>query len=196
MPTVWVKLDAADWLSYAIMSSPILETKRFWLQTLFPVQQGNQIGWLPAPGEELAANIPPQFASQEEAHHFEAGFHHYQKFDRGSWAILRKQDGCLLGWCGLRSDETSNETHLGFRLAPSYWRYGYSAEVANACLGFAFTNAGIDCVLATVQATQVGAVKILSQLGMNRQNAQAIARNNPATVDVYAITKEEWLSLQ
>jgi RimJ/RimL family protein N-acetyltransferase len=100
-------------------SYPVLETQRLWLLPLVPEKYGEHINWLPATGAMPAPNITFRFASPQEALYFEEGFHQYQHFDRGHWAIVRKQDDCLLGWCGLRWDENANNTWLGFRLAPA-----------------------------------------------------------------------------
>lgn len=178
------------------MSSPILETNRLWLQTLFPVQQGNLLKWLPPAGDEGSPGIQLSFASQEEAHHFEEGFHQYQQFDRGHWAIIRKRDGCLLGWCGLRFDSEHKQTCLGFRLAPAYWQQGYTAETAGACLKFAFTKACLNNIFVTVNARNKGAIKVLKALGMKTKHTPNDGVKSLATAEVYTITKEEWLSLQ
>jgi RimJ/RimL family protein N-acetyltransferase len=178
------------------MTYPVLETKRLWLLPLFPEKQGELIIWQAAADATLASNISFRFASQQEALHFEEGFHQYQNFDRGHWAVVRKQDGLLLGWCGLRSNQKHNEADLGFRLAPAYWTHGYSAEAANECLKYAFTIAGTERINGSVKPSQAGAVKVLSQLGMTKQDAQLLERHTPDNSQVFTITKEEWISLQ
>jgi ribosomal-protein-alanine N-acetyltransferase len=195
-PTGWAKSGAADLLIEAIMPYPILETGRLWLQSLLPNKQGDHITWQPATGEVLTTNQQLRFASQEEAHHFQEGFQQYQKFDIGHWAIIRKQDGLLLGWCGLRSNEENNAADLGFRLAPAYWRHGYSTEAAGACVKFAFTYTGIDCIYARLKPGNAGVAKVLSLLGMAKQNNTTAAGSAPDATQVYSIKKEDWLSLQ
>ncbi|HSR39042.1 MAG TPA: GNAT family N-acetyltransferase [Phnomibacter sp.] len=178
------------------MPYPILETGRLWLQSLLPHMQGEHITWQPATGEALANKQELHFASKEEAHHFEVGFQQYQKFDLGHWAIIRKQDGLLLGWCGLRLNEEDNSADLGFRLAPAYWRHGYTAEAADACVKFAFTYTGIDCIYARLKTGNAGAAKVLSALGMTKQNDTIAAGSAPGATQAYSIKKEDWLSLQ
>jgi ribosomal-protein-alanine N-acetyltransferase len=178
------------------MTSPNIETNRLWLQPLFPVQQEANTVWMPAIGEAMSINIPLKFASQEEAHHFQEGFQQYQKFDIGYWAIIRKQDGLLLGWCGLMSNEEHHAADLGFRLAPAYWRHGYTAEAADACVKFSFTNPGIDRIYARLKPGNACAAKVLAALGMTKQNDTVAAGNAPGATQVYSIKKEDWLSLQ
>jgi RimJ/RimL family protein N-acetyltransferase len=160
------------------------------------VQQGDHLNWSPQAGEQLFLSIPISFPSQEEAQHFEEGFRQYQQFDLGNWAIIRKQDGCLLGWCGLRFDKEHNQTCVGFRLAPAYWQQGYTAEAADACLKFAFTNAGLSNIYATVTARNKGAIKVLKALGLKMQRTPNDVGSHLAAEEIYTITKEEWLSLQ
>lgn len=102
----------------------------------------------------------------------------------------------MLGWCGLKFAEGHHETTLGFRLAPAYWSHGYSAEAAKACLQFAFTQMEVERITARVSNRNKGAGKVLSTLGMTKQPIAKLAGNDEATEEVYAISKEEWLSLQ
>lgn len=178
------------------MSFPIIETERLWLQLLLPLKQGEQIVWKPADGQELVTHHQLCFVSHEEANHFEAGFHQYQEFDIGHWAIIRKQDGLLLGWCGLKTSKESYTADLGFRLAPAHWRHGYTAEAASGCLSFAFSNTGVNCIYARMKPGNDGASKVLSSLGMTKEDNTTAAGFAPDATQVFSIKKEDWLSLQ
>jgi RimJ/RimL family protein N-acetyltransferase len=63
------------------------------------------------------------------------------------WAVERREDGELLGFCGLKiADDPGTGiqglTEVGWRLREDVWGQGYAKEAAVASLDFAFDRAG------------------------------------------------------
>ena len=70
------------------------------------------------------------------------------------WAVERKEDGELLGFCGLKiaddpQSPVEGEYEIGWRLREDAWGRGYAKEAATASLDFAFGPArGASAVVA------------------------------------------------
>jgi RimJ/RimL family protein N-acetyltransferase len=47
----------------------------------------------------------------------------YERDDFGRWAVIRREDGEFLGWCGLRPIEREG-VDLGFWIHPRHWNQG------------------------------------------------------------------------
>ena len=70
----------------------------------------------------------------------------------GRWAVIRKEDGKLVGWSGLKLiKEINNHQNihdLGYRFTPEYWGKGYAKETSIAVLNYAFNEMKLDQVFA------------------------------------------------
>jgi RimJ/RimL family protein N-acetyltransferase len=115
----------------------------------------------PAKAEDIDAALARIARSQEEN-----GF--------SFWAIERKSDGALLGYCGLRiCDDLDRPVHgmveIGWRLRQDAWGQGYAREAAQAALDWAWANLDVDEVVSfTVPANQPS-WRLMERLGMKRR---------------------------
>lgn len=98
----------------------------------------------------------------------------YQRNGLGRWAVERREDGALLGWCGLKLvDDTvtngrTNYHDLGYRLQPRYWGQGYASEAAGASLRYAFEVLGLPELHATVMQGNAASCRVVEKLGFRR----------------------------
>lgn len=68
-----------------------------------------------------------------------------------TYAVLRKEDGLLIGSVGLKFGEVStsekdSEPELGYWIGKDYWRHGYATEAARCLIRRAFDELGADAV--------------------------------------------------
>lgn len=106
----------------------------------------------------------------------------------GLWAVERRDDGVLVGMCGLVSRDSLPGPDLGYAYLPAFRGQGYAFEAAAATLDFAFTRAGLDRVLAIVTPANAGSVRVLEKLGMRRERMQSFGGEPLA---VYAVDRPE-----
>ena len=115
------------------------------------------------------------------------------------WALERKEDGALLGFCGLKIADDSGspvegEIEIGWRLREDAWGQGYAREAAQASLDFAFGPLAAPAVVAlTVQGNRAS-WGLMQRLGMTRR--PDLDYEGPewaeGRVVVYRIEREEW----
>lgn len=115
------------------------------------------------------------------------------------WAVERKDDGELLGFCGLKlaDDEGTGIKgwhEIGWRFREDAWGKGYAKEAATASLAFAFDQAGAERVVALTVIGNEASWGLMKRLGMTRR--PDLDYEGPAwagtPVIVYAIEREEW----
>lgn len=115
------------------------------------------------------------------------------------WALERKEDGELLGFCGLkRVDDPQSaiegEFEIGWRLREDAWGHGYAKEAAIASLEFAFERLGAQRVVALTVDGNATSWGLMMRLGMTRRSD--LDYTGPAwaegTVIVYVIERDEW----
>jgi RimJ/RimL family protein N-acetyltransferase len=90
------------------------------------------------------------------------------------WAIERKTEGALLGYCGLRiCDDLDRPVHgnveIGWRLREDAWGQGYAHEAARAALDWAWANLDIERVVSFTVAANEPSWRLMERLGMTRR---------------------------
>jgi RimJ/RimL family protein N-acetyltransferase len=89
------------------------------------------------------------------------------------WALERKEDSALLGFCGVRlgvpGTPIENDLEIGWRLGSGYWGRGYAREAAAACLDWSFDTAGVPRVVAITVEGNARSRGLMDRLGMVRR---------------------------
>ena len=90
------------------------------------------------------------------------------------WAVERKADGELLGFCGLKIADTAGAPvegmyEVGWRLREDAWGQGYAKEAAIASLDFAFERLGAERVVAITFIGNEPSWGLMERLGMSRR---------------------------
>jgi RimJ/RimL family protein N-acetyltransferase len=90
------------------------------------------------------------------------------------WAIERKADGEMLGFCGIKIADTPGSPiegmhEIGWRLREDCWGQGFAKEAATASLDFAFARLGADRVVAITFAPNEASWGLMERLGMTRR---------------------------
>lgn len=118
------------------------------------------------------------------------------------WVVERKEDGALLGFCGLkRSNQAGGPQGMmeaGWRLREDAWGHGYAKEAAAASLALAFDRFGADEVIALTVERNTASWGLMLRLGMERREDLDFASadfdpENPRII-AYAISRDRWLT--
>jgi RimJ/RimL family protein N-acetyltransferase len=115
------------------------------------------------------------------------------------WAVERKADEALLGFCGLKiagdsGSPVEGQLEIGWRLREDAWGRGYAKEAAAASLDFAFGALDASHVVALTVAGNSASWGLMERLGMTRR--PDLDYEGPDWADgrviVYRIEREEW----
>ncbi|MDO6416511.1 GNAT family N-acetyltransferase [Sphingomonas sp. BIUV-7] len=87
------------------------------------------------------------------------------------WAIERREDGALLGFCGLRegghpATPVIDELEIGWRLRRDAWGQSYAREAAGASLVWGWANTPRSRILAWTVPANVASWTLMARLGM------------------------------
>ena len=116
------------------------------------------------------------------------------------WALERKEDGAILGFCGLkRCNQAGGPVgmmEVGWRLREDAWGQGFAKEAATASLELAFERFGADEVVALTVKRNEASWGLMERLGMQRRAdldfANAEFDPEDPTIIVYAIARDDW----
>ena len=84
----------------------------------------------------------------------------------GRWAIVRKDDGAVLGTCGFHNLRPEHfRAEMGYEMGREYWGQGLMAEALAAILRYGYEVMGFNRVEAFVNTGNERSVRILEKLG-------------------------------
>jgi len=107
----------------------------------------------------------------------------------GQWAVVLKETGELIGYCGLKYLDGTPEVELLYGIRAEHWGRGLVTEAARAALRFAFERAGLGRVVAIALPENVGSWRVMEKVGMRREG---MARHYGYDVVRYSIAREEF----
>jgi len=111
------------------------------------------------------------FASVAEAREFLENYDDYQKNGYGRWAVIEKASGTFVGWCGLKYDEATAETDIGFRFFEEHWNRGFATESALACIRYGFEQLGLTSIVGRAMRANAASVRVLEKAGLQHMGS-------------------------
>ena len=82
------------------------------------------------------------------------------------WRVSERAGDRLVGIAGLQPLDGGPDVELTYALEPSSWGAGYGTEAGAAALAYAFTDAGLERVVAIAKPENAASVRVLEKLGM------------------------------
>jgi ribosomal-protein-alanine N-acetyltransferase len=143
----------------------LITTPRLRLREFTP-GDANMMFRLNADPDVLRYTGDAPFSSVAEARQFLRDYDHFRKYGYGRWAVERKADGEVLGWCGLKWHEAEQYVDLGFRFFRKHWGQGYATEAGRACVAYGFENLGMPEIIGRVARAHVASIRVLEKVGM------------------------------
>jgi ribosomal-protein-alanine N-acetyltransferase len=162
----------------------ILDTERLALREFTPqdapflLRLVNEPGWL--------RNISdPGVRSVDEALAWAEGrlFKAYRELGHGFWALQRREDGVVVGMCGLFKRPALPEPDLGYALLAEHEGRGYALEAARACVAHARAALNWTTLMAITALDNPRSTGLLTKLGFVEQGQQMLeGYNEPSRV--------------
>lgn len=107
----------------------------------------------------------------------------------GKWALVSKDDGRLVGYCGLGFSFEDVGVELVYLLARECWGRGLASEASRAALGFGFERMGLASIAALTKADNLRSRRVLERLGMTFVRA---CRYEDYDCALYSIRRDEF----
>jgi RimJ/RimL family protein N-acetyltransferase len=157
------------WLYTYSLPEPVIETPRLALRRWTYVDRDAFRAMVSHPDSMRYQHDSMPFAPDEADAALLLTIERYKK-GFGDWAIVRRDDGCILGECGLTVEKESAEIEIGYMLDPPHWGQGYALEAATAVMRYAFDRLKLDRLIALVRPENERSIRLLEKLGMHRES--------------------------
>ncbi|MBB1139762.1 GNAT family N-acetyltransferase [Myroides sp. WP-1] len=143
----------------------ILETSRLVLRELHP-SDASSFFELNANPNVIRYTGNTAFTDVEEARIFLENYSDYREKGYGRWAVVLKDTGQFIGWCGLKFDADTQQTDIGFRFFEEEWGKGYATESAQACLQVGFNQFQLSHIIGRAMKANIASICVLEKLGL------------------------------
>lgn len=91
----------------------------------------------------------------------------FDEIGSGLFAIeLNAKRGELVGFCGLRRMDGSDQVELLYGILPRYWGEGLVTEAAKAVLHHGFDSCGLERIMGATHTPNQRSVRVMQRLGM------------------------------
>lgn len=138
----------------------ILETPRLRLREWLPDEEAKLAEFLG--DEQVMYAYEGAFDDEKIADWLQWNLESYEKFGYGLWAIERKEDGAVIGECGLTLQTVKGRQlpEIGYHLVREAWHMGYMTEAAQAVKQYAFETLQLPEVCSTVRDTNLASMNV------------------------------------
>ena len=102
------------------------------------------------------------------------------------WKLVPKEDGPLIGFCGLQPLPDMPEIEIGWWLARAWWGRGLATEAARAALRDGFERIGLERIVSIAQPANIASIAIMRKLGMQFER---IAEPRGIPVALYSLER-------
>lgn len=172
-----------------MQNSRAIETGRLWLRPLVPddLEAVHRLWTDPDvrrylwDGEEISRETAAGIISGNVGCFEERGF--------GLWAVIRKEDEALIGFCGLWRFEDGSDFELVYCISPEYWGGGLATEAARAAIRQGFEVAGLDHIPASADTPNVASLRVMQKAGMRREKRETYEGRDTT---YYVISREDF----
>ncbi|QQX80550.1 GNAT family N-acetyltransferase [Shewanella sp. KX20019] len=108
----------------------------------------------------------------------------YAEFGFARWAVVLKETGSVIGFCGFKNESRINAVDIGYRFHPDYWGKGFATESNRACIEYARAHMDLDTIYGEVMPENTDSSQVLKKLGMRFVKQY---QDGGYTIDSYAI---------
>ncbi|MEY4926945.1 MAG: hypothetical protein RI894_1381 [Bacteroidota bacterium] len=130
------------------------------------------------------------FDSVAEARDFLSNYDPYTPTNMGRWAVIVKETGENIGFCGLKYHPETDEVDLGYRLLRKEWGKGYATEASQVCLQYGFEVLGLPRIYAQAALENTASIGVMKKLGMTFVRNEGDCAGYPSVF--YEIRKEDF----
>jgi len=112
----------------------------------------------------------------------------YEKNSFGPFAVELKKDGSVIGIVSLLDRDELEDVDIGFAFLPAHWRQGFALEASSALMEYAFSDLGLDRIIAVTQTDNIASIKTLEKMGLAYEGVVRLAAEGP-DLQLYAVNR-------
>lgn len=152
-------------LASPLIENDIITTNRLMMRkfTSEDVEEFSEIANKDEVGQWLGLGRGMSFTEAEE--YMSKMIAHWNSHHFGVWAITDKSNKEIIGHCGLRYIDDSEDIEIIYLLDPKHWGQGFATEAGSAAVQYAFHSLRVKKLLARVRKNNRKSKNVINKLG-------------------------------
>ncbi|MCL2122004.1 MAG: GNAT family N-acetyltransferase [Clostridiales bacterium] len=144
----------------------VLETERLFLREMNPSDYPSLCKILQ--DNDVMYAYEGAFSDEETQNWLDRQLSNYQEYGFGLWAVVLKENGEMIGQCGLTMQEFNGRQVLevGYLFQKAHWHKGYAIEAAQSCKNYAFEKLNAEEVFSIIRDTNTASQNVAKRNGM------------------------------
>lgn len=137
--------------------------------------------------EKTMAFWPQPFTREQTEAWINRSMESTEKLSFGRWAVVLKENGELIGDCGIMLIEIdgNQEFDLGYIFHHEYWKRGYALEAARECMKYGIDTIKIKRLCANMAYNHTSSIRVAERLGMTKEREFYNKRNRDILTYLY-----------
>ena len=142
-----------------------LETKRLLLRPMLPSDFDALLLIFTDIKVMDAFNHPP-FTHEQMQRWLQRNLDHQHEHGYGLFSVILKENGELIGDCGLEQMDDMNAAELGYDFRSDFWHQGYATEAACAVRDYAFDVLHLPHLISLIRVGNLASKRVAEKVGM------------------------------
>jgi RimJ/RimL family protein N-acetyltransferase len=143
----------------------VLETKRLFLRPMLAMDIVDLLAIFTDP--KVMASFGGEIFSREQMEGWlRRNLDHQAQFGYGLFSVILKENGRLIGDCGLEQMEDQGAAELGYDFRSDVWNQGYATEAALAARDYAFDVLGLPQLISLIRVGNLASKRVAEKVGM------------------------------
>lgn len=143
----------------------VLETVRLFLRPMLAMDVDDLLLIFTDP--KVMASFGGELFSREQMERWlQRNLSHQTEFGYGLFAVILKENGKLIGDCGLEQMEDQGAAELGYDFCSDYWMQGYATEAAIAVRDYAFCILQLPQLISLIRVGNLASKRVAEKVGM------------------------------
>ncbi|HEX7313156.1 MAG TPA: GNAT family N-acetyltransferase [Pyrinomonadaceae bacterium] len=149
----------------------VLETERLLLRRFTPEDAADNYRIYTDDENMRFMGRRPDSVEFEREHILKHIANYYDQHGFGLWAVVLREDGRLIGRCGLihQPIEGAREVEVSYLLDRHYWGRGLATEAARAVVRHGFEKYKFPRIVALINPENVASVRVAEKIGMKHE---------------------------
>ena len=174
----------------------VLETERLLLRRFTPEDAADNYRIYADPENMRFMGRGPDSVESEREQILKHIASYYDRHGFGLWAVVLKEEGRLIGRCGLllQPVEGAQEVEVSYLIDRHYWGRGLATEAARAAVGLGFERYRFPHVSALINPLNAASVRVAEKIGMRYE--RDVIFGDFGEVALYVVKAEEFAAAE
>jgi ribosomal-protein-alanine N-acetyltransferase len=129
---------------------------------------------------ETMEYYPAPFSYEKTQNWVKRNQKRYEEDGYGLWAVCLKENGEVIGDCGLVKQQVdgNTEVEIGYHINKKYWLKGFASEAAKACKDYGHNKLGLNKLISIIDPMNIPSKRVVEKIGFSKEKEVFIFTKN------------------